>query len=98
MAIMCKKYAHQSWSQDGQGIGWGDHFVPHKFIKRSFECLATSTKQVLNAGRGPQAPRKAARSLQKEVGKNIKDKNRAKGFRDKDPSWGRSHEGEVSTQ
>ena len=56
------------------------------------------TKQVLNAGRGPQAPRKAARSLQKEVGKNIKDKNRAKGFRDKDPSWGRSHEGEVSTQ
>ena len=20
------------------GIGWGDHFLPHKFIKRLFEC------------------------------------------------------------
>ena len=20
------------------GIGWGDHFLPHKCIKRSFEC------------------------------------------------------------
>ena len=26
------------WSQDGGGIGWKDHFLPHKFIKRSFEC------------------------------------------------------------
>ena len=26
------------WSQDGGGIGWEDHFLPHKFIKRSFEC------------------------------------------------------------
>ena len=26
------------WSQDGRGIGWGDHFLPHKFIKRSCEC------------------------------------------------------------
>ena len=25
-------------SQDGRGIGWGDHFIPHKFIKRSLEC------------------------------------------------------------
>ena len=26
------------WSQDGGGIGWEDHFLSHKFIKRSFEC------------------------------------------------------------
>ena len=24
--------------EDGGGIGWGDHFLPHKFIERSFEC------------------------------------------------------------
>ena len=68
MAVMCKKYAYQSQSQDGRGIGWGDHFLPHKFIKRSIECLATSTKQILNTGGGHQAPRKAAQPLQKEVG------------------------------
>ena len=28
---------------DGRGIGWGDHFLPHKFIKRTFQCLANST-------------------------------------------------------
>ena len=32
--------------------GWGDHFLPHKFIKRSFECWAMSTKQLLDASRG----------------------------------------------
>ena len=24
--------------EDGGGIGWGDHFVPHEFMKRSLEC------------------------------------------------------------
>ena len=43
-------------------------------------------KQLLNAGRGHQAPRKAAHCLQKEVGKNIKDKKRDKRGRDRDPS------------
>ena len=51
---------------------------PKWFIKRSLECWATSTKQLMNAGRGHQAPRKAAHSLQKEVGQNIKDKKRDK--------------------
>ena len=32
----------------------------------------------MNAGRGHQAPRKAAHSLQKEVGQNTKDKERQK--------------------
>ena len=32
-----------------------------------------TTKQLPNAGRGHQAPRKAAQCLRKEVGKNIKD-------------------------
>ena len=34
-----------------------------------------------------QAPRKAVHCLQKEVGKNIKDKKRDKRGRDRDPSW-----------
>ena len=86
-------------SQDGGGIGQGEHFIPHKFIRRSFECGATSTKQLLNAGRGHQTPRKAAQSLQKKVGQNIKDENRDKGIRDRDPSWGGSSDnGGVSTQ
>ena len=76
--------------QDGGGIGQGDHFLPHKFIKRSFECWATSTKQFLNTGRGYQAPRKAAHSFQKQVGQNIKDKERDKRVRDGDLSWGGS--------
>ena len=50
----------------------GDHFLPHKFIKRSFEYGATSTKQLLNAGRGHQTHRKATQTLLKEVGQNIK--------------------------
>ena len=47
--------------------------------------LSNSTK-FLNAGRGHQAPRKAAHCLRKEVGKNIKDKKRDKRGRDGDPS------------
>ena len=40
----------------------------------------------MNAGRGHQAPRKAAHCPQKEVGKNIKDKKRDKRGRDGAPS------------
>ena len=40
-----------------------------------------STKQLLNAGRGHQASRKADLCLQKQVGKNIKDEKRDKGGR-----------------
>ena len=53
----------------------------------------------MNAGGRHQATRKAAHSLQKEVGQNIKDKKRDKIVKDGDPSWGGSHEGEeVSKQ
>jgi len=38
--------------------------------------------------RGYQAPRKAAHSFQKQVGQNIKDKERDKRVRDGDLSWG----------
>ena len=52
---------------------------------------------LLNADRAHEAPRKAARSLQKEVGQNIKDKKREKRVRDGNLSQGGSHEGgEVS--
>ena len=50
----------------------------------------------MNAGGGHQAPRKAAHSLRKEVGQNIKDKKRDKRVRDRDLSWGGSREEEVS--
>ena len=67
-------------------MGWGDHFLSHKFIKRTFECQANSTKQLLITSRGHQALRKAAHCLQKEVEQNIKDKKRDKRVRDRDPS------------
>ena len=35
---MIKKSTNRGWSSDGRGIGRGDHFLPDKFIKRSFEC------------------------------------------------------------
>ena len=85
-------------SYDGGGIGWGDHFLLHKFIKRTFEHSVNSTKQLLNAGRGHQAPRKAAHCLQKEIGKNIEDKKRDKRGRDRDPSWEGSLRKERSFQ
>ena len=48
--------------------------------------LSKFHKTTLNAGRGHQAPRKAAHHLRKEVGKNIKDKKRDKRGRDGDLS------------
>ena len=53
--------------KDGGGIGWEDHFLPHKFLKRTFQCRANSTKQLLEAGRGHQATRKADHCLQKQI-------------------------------
>ena len=52
-------------SQDGGGVGWGEHFLPHKFIKRVFKRRVNSTKQLLNAGRGHQAPRKATQLFER---------------------------------
>ena len=52
-------------SQDGRGVGWGEHFLPHKFIKRAFKCRVNSTKQLLTAGRGHQAPRKATQLFER---------------------------------
>ena len=92
LLICFKKSGHE----DGRGIGQGDHFLSHKLFKRTFECWVNSTKQLLNAGRGHQTPRKVAHCLRKEVGQNIKDKKRDKRGRDGDPSWERSLKREVS--
>ena len=73
-------------SQDGRGLGRGDHFLSYKFIERTTECWVNLTKQLLIASRGHQAPRKAAHCLRTEVGQNIKDKKRDKRLRDRDPS------------
>ena len=81
------KCVRRGWSYDDGRIGWGDHFIPHKFIEIPFEYQANSTEQLLNAGRGHQAPRKTANCLRKEIGQNIKDKKRDKIGRDGDPSW-----------
>ena len=58
-------------SQDGRGIGWGDHFLPYKFIERTTERWANFTKQLLIASRGHQAPRKASHCLQREAGQRL---------------------------
>ena len=60
--------------------------------------LSKFHKKLLNAGRGHQAPRKAAHCLRKEVGKNIKDEKRDKRDRDGDPSWEGSLKKERSFQ
>ena len=73
-------------SQDGGGIGWGDHFLSYKFIKRTIEHWTKFTKQLLIASRGHQAPRKATHCLQREVGQNIKDKKGDTQARDRDLS------------
>ena len=58
-----KKY--EGRRQDGGGVGRGKHFLPHKFIKRAFKHRVNSTKQLLNAGRGHQALRKATQLLER---------------------------------
>ena len=55
-------------SQDGGGIGRGDHFLFYKFIERTTEQWTEFTKQLLIASSGHQAPRKAAHCLRREVG------------------------------
>ena len=50
-------------SEDGGRIGRGDHFLPHKFVERTFEHQANSTEELLNAGRVHQTPQKAAHCL-----------------------------------
>ena len=73
-------------TQNGRGIGRGDHFLPYKFIKRTTEHWANFTKQLLIPSWGHQVTRKAAHGIQKEIGQNIKDKKRDKRARDRDPS------------
>ena len=70
-------------SQDGGGIGRGDHFLSYKFIKRTIERWTKFTKQLLIASSGHQAPRKATHCLRREVGQNIKDKKGDKRARDR---------------
>ena len=74
-------------SQDGRGIGWGDHFLPYKFIERTIERWANFTKQFLITSRGHQASRRATHCLQREVGQNIKDKKGDERTREGDLSW-----------
>ena len=52
-------------SQDGGGVGLGEHFLPRKFIKRTFKRRVNSTKQLLKAGRGHQALRKATQVFER---------------------------------
>ena len=63
--IALLKMGQDGRSQDGGGVGWGEHFLPHNFIKRAFKRRVNSTKQLLNAGRGHQAPRKATQLFER---------------------------------
>ena len=57
-----------SGSQNGGGIGRGDHFLSYKFIERRIELWTKFTKQLLIASSGHQAPRKAAHCLRSSKG------------------------------
>ena len=59
---------------------------PSQIHQKNIWTLSKFHKTILIASRGHQAPRKAAHCLQKEVGKNIKDKKRDKRGRDGAPS------------
>ena len=41
------KFNIQEGGKDGGGIGREDHVLPHKFLKRTFQRRANSTKQLL---------------------------------------------------
>ena len=62
------KWCLRGRSQDGGGIGRGDHFLFYKFIQRTTERWTKFTKQLLIVSSGHQAPRKAAHCLRREVG------------------------------
>ena len=79
----------------------GRPLSPPQIHRKNIECQANPTKQLLNAGRGHQAPRKAFMSERpslssKEVGQNINYKKRDKRGRDRDPSQEGSLKKEVS--
>ena len=44
--------------EDGRGIGWGWHFLPYKFIKRSFECWVTSATNFSTLAEDSRYPKK----------------------------------------
>ena len=46
-SVWLRKVKQELWSQDGRGIGWGDHFLSYKFIKRITKRTANFTKQLL---------------------------------------------------
>ena len=62
---LSRVFTNRGRSQDGGGVGRGEHFLPYKFIKRAFKRRVNSTKQLLNAGRGHQAPRKATQLFER---------------------------------
>ena len=65
----------------------GRSLSPPQIHQKNIKTLSKSTKQLLNASRGHQAPRKAAHCFRKEIGKNIKDKKRDKRGRYGAPAW-----------
>ena len=74
----CRKQKSWGRSQDGGGVGQGEHFLPQKFIKRAFKRRVNSTKQLLNAGRGHQAPRKATQLFERSATEQVSLKEKKK--------------------
>ena len=65
-------------SQDGGGVGRGEHFLPHKFIKRAFKHRVNSTKQLLNAAEDIRHPEKQPNSSKGGRKKYKRQKKRQK--------------------
>ena len=57
-----KKHQFGGRSQDGGGVGRGEHFLPYKFIKRTFKRRVNSTKQPLKAAEDISHPEKQPKS------------------------------------
>ena len=47
MFMAFKIFTSGGGGKDGGGIGRQDHFLPHKFLKRTFQRRANFTKQLL---------------------------------------------------
>ena len=59
-------------SQDGGGVGRGEHFLPHKFIKRAFKLSSKFHKTTSECRQRTSGTQKSDPTLRKEVGKKYK--------------------------
>lgn len=70
------KNTNKGQSHDGRAKGWGVHFLPHKYIRRSSSCEA---KQTFESWQRTPDTQKVKRISLKWSGTKYNDENRGKG-------------------